>query len=66
MFDLTIDRIAEIVRTLNDMSWQSLNNHSPDDLLADAEDMHRIAEIARSIANDLDFHNTHPSTRKAI
>lgn len=65
MFDLTIERIAEIVQLLEDSGWKTLNNHSPDDLLADAEDFHRIAELARSIANDLDYHNTHPSTRKA-
>lgn len=59
-YDLIKNRIREILQTIEEASWLTLENHSPDDLLADAEDFHRISEIARYIAGDLDHYNSYP------
>lgn len=64
-FDLTIQRLSQIANTMKQMSWETLANHSHDDLEADSIDLHFIASMANRIANDIDYHLTHPSTRKA-
>ena len=57
----TKNRIAALAALLDGMNWQTLEQHSPDDLEADAVDALEIQELARQIANDFMFVVTHPS-----
>lgn len=47
-FEVTIQRLARIAEIVEQMSWQTLGKHSPDDLEADIYDMEEI--IAKSHA----------------